>query len=88
MPDNTPGKPTWEERPDGSRVRMVNGIRIVDRSDRGERPQGAGDAEPRGPIEHLVAREEVGGQVVILGLDAECRVVYTTTLQRSLRTSD
>jgi hypothetical protein len=75
MPDNTPRKPDWEERPDGSRVRMVNGIRIVDRTGPRE--------SPPGPIEHLVAREEVGGQVVILGLDAECRVVYMTTLRRS-----
>jgi hypothetical protein len=26
--------------------------------------------------------------VVILGLDVDCRPVYTTTLHRSLRTSD
>jgi hypothetical protein len=88
MADNTPRKPEWEERPDGSRIRMVNGIRIVDRSNRAEQPQAGGDSEPSGPIEHLVAREEVSGQVVILGLDTECRVVYTTTLHRSLRASD
>jgi hypothetical protein len=80
MPENTPRPPEWEERPDGSRVRVVNGIRIVDRSDR--------TSTPPGPIEHLVARPEEGGRVVILGLDAECRAVYTTTLHRSLRTSD
>jgi hypothetical protein len=34
-----------------------------------------------GPIEHLVAREEAAG-LVIVGLDAECRAVYTTTLKR------
>jgi hypothetical protein len=85
MPENTPRKPEWEERPDGSRVRIVNGIRIVDRSDRAEPSSGG---EPSGAIEHLVAREEVDGQVIIDGLDAECRVVYTTTLHRSLRTSD
>ncbi|MEN3279897.1 MAG: hypothetical protein V7607_1037 [Solirubrobacteraceae bacterium] len=72
MPDSTP-QPEWEERPDGSRVRVVNGIRIVDRSDRADRP---------GPIEHLVARQEEDGRVVILGLDADCRPVYTTTLHR------
>jgi hypothetical protein len=80
MPENTPRPPEWEERPDGSRVRLVNGIRIVDRSDR--------TSTPPGPIEHLVARPEEGGRVVILGLDAECRAVYTTTLHRSLRASD
>jgi hypothetical protein len=88
MPDNTPRKPEWEERPDGSRVRIVNGIRIVDRRDRADPSSGASGAEPSAPIEHLVAREEVDGQVMVLGLDAEGRVVYTTTLQRSLRTSD
>jgi hypothetical protein len=72
MPDSTP-QPEWEERPDGSRVRVVNGIRIVDRSDRADRP---------GPIEHLVARQEEDGRVVILGLDADGRPVYTTTLHR------
>jgi hypothetical protein len=88
MPENTPGKPEWEERPDGSRVRIVNGIRIVDRRDRAAPSSDASGAEPTGSIEHLVAREEVDGQVMVLGLDAECRVVYTTTLQRSLRASD
>jgi hypothetical protein len=75
MPENPPQQPEWEERADGSRVRIVNGIRIVDRRDRTERP---------GPIEHLVARQEDDdGRVVILGLDAERRPVYTTTLQRA-----
>jgi hypothetical protein len=85
MPDHTPRKPEWEERPDGSRVRIVNGIRIVDRS---ESQQGGNEAPPSGAIEHLVARQEEGGRVVILGLDVDCRPVYTTTLHRSLRTSD
>jgi hypothetical protein len=71
MPENPPQQPEWEERADGPRVRIVNGIRIVDCRDRTERP---------GPIEHLVARQEADGRVVILGLDAECRPVYTTTL--------
>jgi hypothetical protein len=88
MPDHTPRKPEWEERPDGSRVRIVNGIRIVDRSDRGESQQGGNEAPPSEAIAHLVARQEEGGRVVILGLDVECRPVYTTTLHRSLRTSD
>jgi hypothetical protein len=39
--------------------------------------------EPRaGTIEHLVACQENDGRVVILGLDADCRAVYTTTLTR------
>jgi hypothetical protein len=89
MPDDHPSpKPEWEERPDGSRVRIVNGIRIVDRSDRSQPEQGGSEAPASGPIEHLVARQEEGGRVVILGLDVDCRPVYTTTLHRSLRTSD
>jgi hypothetical protein len=69
-------EPEWEERKDGSRVRFVNGIRIVDRSDRTE-PSSA-------KIEHLVARPEEDGRVVILGLDAAGRAVYTATLRRLL----
>jgi hypothetical protein len=39
--------------------------------------------EPRAAtIEHLVARQEDDGRVVILGLDADRRAVYTTTLTR------
>jgi len=34
------------------------------------------------PIQHLVARQEPDGRVVILGLDADGRAVYTTTLER------
>lgn len=49
---------------------LPEGIRIVDRR---ERP---------GPIEHLFAREDDDGNVVILGLDVECHAVYTTTLAR------
>jgi hypothetical protein len=74
QPDETPHQPEWEEREDGSRVRIVNGIRIVDHTARAE--------PPRGPIEHLVAREEEDGRVVILGLNAERVPVYTTTLRR------
>jgi hypothetical protein len=73
MSENPPQQPEWEERPDGTRVRIVNGIRIVDRSDRA--------ASAPGPIEHLVAREVEEG-LVILGLDANCRAVYSTTLAR------
>ena len=48
-----------------------------------KRPDGPGApaSNAPGPIEHLVAREEDTG-VVIVGLDAECRAVYTTTLKR------
>lgn len=69
MPEST-GYPKWEEQPDGSRVRLSNGIRIVDRSSR---------AAPS-RIEHLVALEEADGQVVVVGLDAGCRPIYTTAL--------
>jgi hypothetical protein len=72
VPEHTE-QPRWEEQPDGSRMRRVNGIRIVDRRLQ-SRPQ------PSSPIEHLVASEEEGGRVVIVGLDAACRPVYTTTL--------
>ena len=88
MPDHTSRTPEWEERPDGSRVRIVNGIRIVDRTDRTQPSDGGDEPRPNGPIEHLVARQEEEGRVVIIGLDAECHAVYTTTLRRSLPTSD
>jgi hypothetical protein len=73
MSESTSPGPEWEEQPDGSRVPFVDGMRIVDRRDGGEQSA---------PIEHLVAREEADGRVVILGLDADCRAVYTTTLER------
>jgi len=73
MSESTSPPPEWEDQPDGSRIRIVDGIRIVDRRDR---------AEQSAPIEHLVAREEADGRVVILGLDVDCRAVYTTTLER------
>jgi hypothetical protein len=44
-----------------------------DRRDRADRP---------GLIEHLVARQEDDGRVVILGLDVDRRAVYTTTFNR------
>jgi hypothetical protein len=75
IPDNTQ-QPMWEEQPDGSRVRLTNGIRIVDRSTpRADLPPG-----PATEIEHLVTWQEDGGRMVILGLDADRRPVYTTTL--------
>jgi hypothetical protein len=39
------------------------------------------DGADDGPvIEHLVTWEEDDGCVVVVGLDAQCRPVYTTTL--------
>jgi hypothetical protein len=58
----------WERRPDGSRVRRSNGIRITDRTTR------------RAAVEHLVTWQEAGDQMVVLGLDQHCRPVYVTTL--------
>jgi hypothetical protein len=75
IPEN-PQDPIWDRRPDGSRVRLSNGIRIVDRTAR--RP-GAGDAADPA-IEHLVTWRDEGGSVIVLGLDDTCRPVYTTTL--------
>lgn len=74
MPEDTT-QPKWEEQPDGSRARLSNGIRIIDRSKQRSIPE----PEPTG-IEHLVAQQDEGGQVVIIGLDAGCRPVYVTTL--------
>jgi hypothetical protein len=71
LPEHTE-HPKWEERPDGSRTRKVNGIRIVDRTRATDRGGAA--------IEHLLAEEDDGGHVKILGLDAACRPVYVTTL--------
>jgi hypothetical protein len=68
-------QPQWEEQPDGSRVRLANGIRIVDRT-----PRPDGDSRPRSPIEHLVTWQEDGGRMVVLGLDVACKPVYTTAL--------
>ena len=67
-------QPEWDEQPDGSRVRLSNGIRIVDRSRRlsGDQQQPL--------IEHLVASPQEDGQLVILGLDGACKTVYMTTL--------
>jgi hypothetical protein len=76
--DNTQ-QPLWEERPDGSRARISNGIRIVDRTARATGPA----PEPTG-IEHLVTWQEHGGRMVILGLDDTCRPVYTTTFYEYL----
>jgi hypothetical protein len=59
----------WSEQPDGSRVRRVNGIRIIDRTAR---------------IQHLVTwQDEQAGQVVVMGVDARCRPVYITALPSS-----
>ena len=60
----------WNEQPDGSRVRRVNGIRIVDRT-----------TGSRSRIQHLVTwQDEQAGQVVVMGVDARCRPVYITAL--------
>jgi hypothetical protein len=59
----------WEEQPDGSRVRYVNGIQIVDRTGR---PRG-------GAVEHLVAWQE-GGRTFVLALDARCRALSVESL--------
>ena len=64
----------WIERPDGSRERRENGIRIVDRTTRA----------PGTGIEHLVTWHEPGGQMVVLGLNASCRPVYITAMPSSL----
>ena len=62
----------WNEQPDGSRVRRVNGIRIVDRTT-GSR------------IQHLVTwQDEQAGEVVVMGVDARCRPVYITALPSSV----
>jgi hypothetical protein len=60
----------WSEQADGSRMRRVDGIRIVDRSRR----------RPTGDIEHLVTWSEPDGRAVVLGLDSVCRPVYITAL--------
>lgn len=75
MPEDTP-QPEWRTQPDGSRVRLSNGIRIVDRS---AIPQKALD--DASSIEHLVTWKDEEGRVVIIGLDAGCRAVYSTVLQ-------
>jgi hypothetical protein len=64
------GRPNWERQPDGSRVRLSNGIRIVDRTSRAAASR----------IEHLLAVQERDGAVVVVGLDAGCRPIYTTAL--------
>jgi hypothetical protein len=66
--NTTPG--AWEDRPDGSRVKTSNGIRITDRTPR---------REPPAPVEHLVSWREPGGDVVVMGLDGACRPVNRFT---------
>lgn len=60
--------PAWEHRPDGSRARITNGIKIIVRGSR-----------RRAAIAHLVTWQE-GATTCILGLDRSCRPVYTTAL--------
>lgn len=66
--------PRWTDEPDGSRVRVTNGIRIVDRT-RHLAESG---------VEHLVTWQEDGGRVLVLGLDKACRPVTLTTMYSHL----
>ncbi|MEA2267690.1 MAG: hypothetical protein QOC64_300 [Solirubrobacteraceae bacterium] len=85
MISENPQHPEWDERPDGSRVRHSNGIRIVDRTGAGARADAcAGAGAEADAIEHLVTWREPGGSVIVLGLDESCRPVYTTTLYEYL----
>lgn len=63
-------QPAWEQQPDGSRTRIINGIRITLQPSR-SRPE----------LEHLVTWQD-SGQMRILGLDRSCRPVYETSLRR------
>ena len=74
VPENM-RQPEWKMQPDGSRVRLSNGITIIDRSARARAAAGA-----PADIEHLITWRQPEGEVVILGLDAHCRPVYATTL--------
>jgi hypothetical protein len=77
MSEATPQR-DWKTQPDGSRVRLSNGIRIVDRS---AVPNQA--ADEASSIEHLVTWQEDDGTVVVIGLDGACTAVYSTVLKRS-----
>ena len=68
-------QPEWKMQPDGSRVRLSNGITIIDRSARGAAAAGAAS-----DIEHLITWRQAEGEVVILGLDEDCHPIYATTL--------
>jgi hypothetical protein len=37
-----------------------------------------GPAAEQSEIEHLVTHQDDGGQMVVIGLDADCKPVYTT----------
>ena len=74
IPENM-RQPEWKMQPDGSRVRLSNGITIIDRSARGAAAAGAPS-----DIEHLITWRQAEGEVVILGLDDDCRPIYATTL--------
>ena len=71
-------QPRWEEQPDGSRVRLSDGIRITDRTPRGARA--GADEHALAAAEHLVTWQEDGGRVVVLGLDERCRALSIATL--------
>jgi hypothetical protein len=74
IPEETQ-QPDWELQPDGSRVRVTDGIRIVDRTS-----QPAAVDDPLAAVEHLVTWQEDAGRVVVLGLDAGCRPLSLATL--------
>ena len=77
MSEDTP-QPDWQTQPDGSRVRLSNGVRIVDRTAIPKRA-----ADEASSIEHLVTWQEDDGSVVVIGLDGACQAVYSTVLKRS-----
>jgi len=62
--------PRWTDEPDGSRVRVTNGIGIVDRTRR----------LAESGVEHLVTWQEDG----VPGLDKACRPVTLTTMYSHL----
>lgn len=72
MLDRMLEEPTWKTQHDGSRVRLSNGIRIVDRT--------VSPPAERDRIAHLVTWQDELDQMVVLGLDEACRPVYTATL--------
>jgi hypothetical protein len=64
----------WTHQPDGSRVRVTNGIRIVDRTT--PRADNSG-------VEHLVTWQDGDGDVVVVELDDAGLPVSMTTMPSS-----